>query len=55
MPAIKMYSTGSCPYCQMAERLLAAKGIAAFDKIRVDLDPAARLAQTLAEFRAQPA
>ncbi|MCX7138932.1 MAG: glutaredoxin 3 [Proteobacteria bacterium] len=42
MPAIKMYSTGSCPYCQMAERLLAAKGIAAFDKIRVDLDPAKR-------------
>jgi glutaredoxin 3 len=37
-----MYSTGSCPYCQMAERLLIAKGVAAFEKIRVDLDPAKR-------------
>lgn len=42
MPAIKMYSTGSCPYCQMAERLLVAKGVPAFEKIRVDLDPAKR-------------
>ncbi len=42
MPPIKMYSTGSCPYCQMAERLLIAKGVAAFEKIRVDLDPAKR-------------
>ena len=37
-----MYTTGSCPYCQMAERLLASKGVAAIDKIRVDLDPARR-------------
>ena len=43
MPKIIMYSTGVCPYCQMAERLLKAKGVAAIDKIRVDLDPARRV------------
>lgn len=34
-----MYCTGTCPYCQMAERLLLARGVAAIDKIRVDLEP----------------
>jgi glutaredoxin 3 len=42
MSAVKMYSTGACPYCQMAERLLVAKGVAEIDKIRVDLDPVKR-------------
>ena len=42
MSAVKMYSTGACPYCQMAERLLVAKGVAAIEKIRVDLEPAKR-------------
>ena len=42
MPIVRMYSTGACPYCQMAERLLAAKGVAAIDKIRVDVEPAKR-------------
>jgi glutaredoxin 3 len=37
-----MYSTAVCPYCQMAERLLHTKGVAAIDKIRVDLEPARR-------------
>lgn len=37
-----MYSTGVCPYCQMAERLLRSKGVAAIDKIRVDLEPERR-------------
>ena len=41
-PAITMYSTGFCPYCVQAERLLTAKGVTAIDKIRVDLDPARR-------------
>ena len=40
---VSMYSTAVCPYCQMAERLLRAKGVAAIDKIRVDLEPARRL------------
>jgi glutaredoxin 3 len=43
MSAVKMYSTGACPYCQMAERLLVAKGVAAIEKIRVDLEPAKRV------------
>jgi glutaredoxin 3 len=41
MAAVRMYCTGSCPYCVMAERLLETKGIA-IDKIRVDLDPEKR-------------
>jgi len=40
---VRMYSTGSCPYCQMAERLLRTKGVTAIEKIRVDLEPARRL------------
>jgi len=34
-----MYSTGACPYCVQAERLLAAKGVVGIAKIRVDLEP----------------
>jgi glutaredoxin 3 len=37
-----MYSTGVCPYCQMAERLLRSKGVAVIDKVRVDLEPERR-------------
>jgi glutaredoxin 3 len=43
MAKITMYSTGLCPFCQMAERLLRSKGIAAIDKIRVDLEPERRV------------
>jgi glutaredoxin 3 len=39
---VQMYGTGSCPYCQLAERLLRAKGVTAIEKIRVDLDPQRR-------------
>jgi len=38
-----MYSTGMCPYCQMAERLLRSKGISAIDKVRGDLEPERRV------------
>jgi glutaredoxin 3 len=38
-----MYTTAVCPFCQMAERLLQAKG-AEIEKIRIDLDPAERTA-----------
>lgn len=37
-----MYSTGVCPYCIMAERLLKSKGIHEIDKIRIDLQPEQR-------------
>ena len=45
MSKIKMYVTGYCPYCTMAERLLRAKGVEYEDivKIRVDLEPALRV------------
>jgi len=39
---VKMYSTGMCPYCVMAERLLVSKGVTAIEKIRIDLEPARR-------------
>jgi glutaredoxin 3 len=40
---VVMYSTGVCPYCTMAERLLKAKGVETIEKIRVDLDPQQRI------------
>lgn len=36
---VLMYSTGVCPYCMMAERLLKSKGVDDIEKIRIDLDP----------------
>ncbi|MBM3117363.1 glutaredoxin 3 [Jeongeupia naejangsanensis] len=42
MPKVVMYSTGVCPYCVMAERLLVARGVATIEKIRIDLDPGQR-------------
>ena len=44
MAKVTMYSTGVCPYCIQAERLLTAKGVASIDKIRVDLQPEQRVA-----------
>jgi len=37
---VRMYSTAICPYCQRAEALLKARGVAEIEKVRVDLDPA---------------
>lgn len=42
MPKVLMYSTGVCPYCVMAERLLRSKGVQEIEKVRVDLEPARR-------------
>lgn len=42
MSKVTMYSTGVCPYCVMAERLLKSKGVADIEKIRVDIDPERR-------------
>lgn len=42
MQNVKMYSTGTCPYCIRAKQILKAKGVAQIDEIRVDLEPAAR-------------
>jgi len=42
MKPVKMYTTAVCPYCTMAKRLLASKGITEIEEIRIDLDPSAR-------------
>lgn len=39
---VLMYTTAVCPYCQMAERLLRAKGVEV-EKVRVDLEPERRI------------
>lgn len=41
---VLMYSSGVCPYCTMAERLLMSKGVEEIEKIRIDLDPQQRMA-----------
>ena len=42
MPAVKMYTTQVCPYCQRAKALLKQRGVAAIEEVRIDLDPAQR-------------
>lgn len=41
MNEVVMYCTAVCPYCNMAERLLAGKQVTV-NKIRVDLNPEQR-------------
>ena len=40
MSKVLMYSTGVCPYCVAAERLLTNRGVKEIEKIRIDLEPA---------------
>ena len=42
MAKVMMYSTGVCPFCRMAERLLESKGVTAIEKVRIDLEPERR-------------
>lgn len=42
---VRMYCTGACPYCQMAERLLLQKQ-ATVEKLRVDETPSLRREMT---------
>jgi glutaredoxin 3 len=42
MQAVKMYSTGSCPYCIRAKALLKQRGVESIDEVRVDADPGER-------------
>lgn len=37
MPTVKIYTTGTCPYCIQAKQLLKSRGVAELDEIRVDL------------------
>jgi glutaredoxin 3 len=39
---VVMYSTTVCPYCQMAERLLKARGVEHVEKILIDREPGRR-------------
>jgi glutaredoxin 3 len=42
MPAVRMYTTQVCPYCQRAKALLKQRGVQEIEEIRIDLDPAQR-------------
>jgi len=42
MNNVLMYSSQVCPYCKMAEKLLATKGITEIEKVLIDLDPSKR-------------
>ena len=42
MQTVKMYSTGSCPYCLRAKALLQQRGVEAIDEVRIDERPAER-------------
>jgi glutaredoxin 3 len=42
MAKVLMYSTQVCPYCRMAEKLLASKGITEIETVLIDADPAKR-------------
>ena len=39
---VVMYCTAYCPFCQMADRLLADKSVTEVSRIRVDLEPGRR-------------
>jgi len=41
-PKVVMYCTSMCPFCRMADSLLADKGVSDVQRIRVDLEPALR-------------
>ena len=42
-PRVLMYTTGVCPYCGMAERLLKSRGVEEIEKIRIDQDELLRV------------
>jgi glutaredoxin 3 len=42
MPAVKMYTTAVCPYCQRAKALLKQRGVEQIEEVRIDTDPAQR-------------
>lgn len=46
MQPVKMYSTGTCPYCIRAKQILKAKGVDQIEEIRVDLEPSQRAVMT---------
>ena len=43
MQTVKMYTTAYCPYCIRAKQILAAKGVATIEEVRVDMEPQERM------------
>lgn len=37
MQVVKIYTTGSCPYCIQAKALLKERGVGELDEVRVDM------------------
>ena len=42
MQTVKIYTTGSCPYCSQAKALLKQRGVAELDEVRIDMLPGER-------------
>ncbi len=42
MPIVKIYTTGTCPYCMQAKALLKQRGVTELEEIRVDQIPGER-------------
>ncbi len=42
MAKVVVYTKETCPYCVMAKKLLAEKGVQNIEEIRIDLDPSQR-------------
>lgn len=42
MQTVKIYTTGTCPYCIQAKQLLKQRGVTELDEIRVDMVPGER-------------
>lgn len=42
MQTVKIYTTGSCPYCIHAKQLLKKRGVTDLNEIRVDMAPGER-------------
>ncbi|MDB5741938.1 MAG: glutaredoxin 3 [Polaromonas sp.] len=46
MQTVKIYTTGSCPYCIQAKQLLKERGVTELNEIRVDMLPGERQKMT---------
>ncbi|WP_323030842.1 glutaredoxin 3 [Brachymonas denitrificans] len=42
MQKVTIYTTAYCPYCTRAKQLLKERGVADYEEIKVDQDPAQR-------------
>ena len=42
MQSVKIYTTGTCPYCIHAKQLLQQRGVTELNEIRVDMLPGER-------------